>query len=235
MINVMVAEDNIHQNSFYCSNLSSDNEIKIVSRTLDGVTTLKEYLTVKPDVLLLDSKIPKLNGLEVIDNLCLDTNEKKKCNIIIITGDFPLKSEISNASKIYRIFQKPVNYDILINTIKEIGNVRNELKDKEIKNLLIAFNFRMYSKGTRYILDAIKVAYYDELCLSNMQFLYKRIGIMNNVKMSKIQRSIRSSIDVMNKHISRESLQSFFHIYDNDIITPKYFFTMVVDYFKDNN
>jgi DNA-binding response OmpR family regulator len=227
----MVAEDNIEQNSACCKFLTKDKDIKIVSRTLDGKSTIKEYLLKKPDVLLLDLNLPVLNGLDVIENLSLDINERKKCNIIIITGNASLRLNISNTSKVYKIITKPYNYNELLSTIKEIGSTLEELTRKEIKDLLYELKFNMYSKGSRYIADAIELAYKDIDLLSNVTELYKRVAAINNEKMNKIQRSIRSSIDVMNNHISKEQLRSFFHIYDNDIITPKYFFTRVVDYF----
>lgn len=80
MISVMVAEDSIEENSTCCEFLAKDKDIEIISRTVDGKSTVKEYLTNKPDVLLLDLEMPVLNGLDVIDNLSLDINERKKCN-----------------------------------------------------------------------------------------------------------------------------------------------------------
>lgn len=231
MISVMVAEDSIEENSTCCEFLAKDKDIEIISRTVDGKSTIKEYLTNKPDVLLLDLEMPVLNGLDVIDNLSLDINERKKCNIIIVTDDISFRLNITNTSKIYKIVPKPYNLDELLSTIKEIGSTTKELTKKEIKDLIYRLNFNMYSKGSRYIVDAIKLAYDDINLLSNVTELYKLIAIMNDEKPNKIQRSIRSSIDIMNNHITKEHLRSFFHIYDNNIITPKYFFTTVVDYF----
>lgn len=89
----------------------------------------------------------------------------------------------------------------------------------------------MYSNGTKYIIAAIILAYNNTELLSNVSYLYERIALQYNENPNKIQRSIRSSIDIMNNHISKECLRSFFYIYGNDKITPKYFFTTVVDYF----
>ena len=235
MISVMVAEDSLEQNSKCCEFLTKDKDINVISRTLDGKSTVQEYLIKKPDVLLLDLELPLLNGLEVIDNLSLDINERKKCNIVILTGSDRLRLIMSNTSKVYKIIAKPYNLDDVLSTIKEIGSIPSELDRKEIKDLLYELKFNMYSKGSRYIADAIQLAYKDIDLLSNVSSLYKLVALQNDEKDNKIQRSIRSSIDTMNSHISKEQLRSFFHIYDNDIITPKYFFTTVVDYFLEKN
>ena len=231
MIRVMVAEDCMEQYYDCCEFLTKDKDIEVISRTVDGKSTIKEYLSNKPDILLLDLELPNLNGIEVINKLSLDIIEKKKCNIIITTGNDFMKQDITNASKIYKIFSKPYDYEDLLSTIKEIGGSNEELDKKAIKEFFASFNINPYSRGTRYIADAIQLAYNDIDLLSNVTELYKKVAILNNEKVNRIQRSIRSSIDIINSHISKEQLRSFFHIYDNDIITPKYFFTIVVDYF----
>lgn len=233
MISVMVAEDNLEQNSKCCEFLTKDKDIEIVSRTLDEQSTLEEYLIKKPDVLLLDLDLPILNGLDVINNLSLDINERKKCNIVIVTGNAPLRLNLYNTSKVYKIIPKPYNFDDLLLTVKEVGTSPQRLDEREIKKLLFDLKFNTYSKGSRLIIDAIQLAFNDINLLSNLTMLYRIIAFENNEKENKIQRSIRSSIDTMNNHISKEQLRSFFHIYNNDIITPKYFLTTVVDYFID--
>lgn len=69
MIKVMIAEDN----SSLCKNcfefLTNDEDIKVVSCALDGEETIQRYFELKPDVLLLDLDLPKINGLEVINTI----------------------------------------------------------------------------------------------------------------------------------------------------------------------
>lgn len=120
MINVMIAEKSRNLNELFCSFLQRDKEIKVISRNYDGLSTLQNYRDLRPDVLLLNLDIPKLNGIEIIDSLCLDIKEKKKCNIVIITEDDNLKLRLINTSKIYKILSNPCNFDDLLNVIKEI-------------------------------------------------------------------------------------------------------------------
>ena len=120
MIKVMVADDNTSLNDLCCNFLTKDKEIQIVSSTIDGETTLQKYNALKPDVLLLDLDMPKMNGLDVINNLCLDEDEKKKNNIIIISGNAPLRYNLLNTSKVFRIMPKPIDFDKILYTIKEI-------------------------------------------------------------------------------------------------------------------
>lgn len=226
----MIAEDNIELSSMYCRFLTKDKNINIISKTRDGESTVEMYQALKPDVLLLDLDMPKLNGLEVINQISKDSDEKNKCNIIVISGNVELMHRLYNTAKVYRIMPKPTNLDEVLSLIKDISNAPRELDQIKLKSLLLELKFNLYSKGTLFLIDAINIAYNNPVLLCKIEDLYNRVAIKNNVSVNKVQRSIRSSIDVMNNHISHELLRSFFHIYNNDIIAPKYFFTIIIEY-----
>ena len=230
MVQVMIAEDNIELSSMYCRFLTKDKNINIISKTRDGESTIEMYQALKPDVLLLDLDMPKLNGLEVINQISKDSDEKNKCNIIVISGNVELMHRLFNTAKVYRIMPKPTNLDEVLSLIKDISNAPRELDQIKLKSLLLELKFNLYSKGTLFLIDAINIAYNNPVLLCKIEDLYNRVSIKNNVSVNKVQRSIRSSIDVMNNHISHELLRSFFHIYNNDIIAPKYFFTIIIEY-----
>lgn len=109
------------------------------------------------------------------------------------------------------------------------------LTEKQIRNLLIRLNFRFTVKGADYVIEAIKLAYYDKSLLNPIKNLYKEVAKKYNQEYKYIQRSIIGTIDVMNNHITHDQLRSFFHIYDFDIVPTKYFFTTVIDYLYDEN
>lgn len=75
------------------------------------------------------------------------------------------------------------------------------------------------------------MSYYDVYLLSNITLLYEKVAYINNECSDKIKRSVRCSVDTMNSRISTELLRSFFHIYNNDVVTPKNLIITVVEYF----
>lgn len=235
MIKVMVADDNIELNSMCCNFLTNDKEIEIVSRTIDGESTLKNYLDLKPDVLLLDLDLPKLNGLDIINSLCLNSEEKNKCNIIVISGNIDMRHNLFNTSKIYRIIPKPASFDYILNIVKEMTSDKDLLFQKNLKDLLLDLKFNLYSTGTVYLIDAINIAYTRPVLLRNIKDLYVKIGTKYDVPYKKVKWSIRNSIDTMNKYISTDFLHSIFHIYETNYkITPKYFLTMIIEYLEND-
>ena len=195
MIQVMIADDNLDLNNLCCNILSKDKDIQIISSTLDGESTLKDYMRLKPDVLLLDLDLPKMNGIDIINNICLDETEKKKNNIIIISGNTELRYNLFNTSKIFRIMPKPVDFNDVISTIKEIVTENNYIPivEKEIRNFLFSLNFNLYADGTRYLIDAIKLGSENIRLVRNIKTLYDEVAELHSTSSNTIKWGIRNN------------------------------------------
>jgi len=235
MIKIMVADDNIGLNSMYCEFLTKDKDIEVISQATDGQEALEKYLNLKPDLLLLDLDMPKLDGLEIINRLSKDTNEKNKCNILVISGNTHLRHNLYNTAKVYRIIPKPVDFSYILHIIKDYEKenlLSSTITEKEVRSLLIDFKLQPYTRNTNYLTDAILSAYKKPFLLANVQDLYKEVGLKNNVNYTVIQWSIRNSINSINNKIPSNLLMSIFNLKSNQVITPKHFFTMLIEYFE---
>ena len=235
MIEVMVADDNIELNSLCCKFLTKDKNIKIISSTIDGEKTLEEYNRLKPDLLLLDLDMPKLNGIEIINSLSEDTIEKKKCNIIVISGNAPMRYDLLNTAKIYKIIPKPIDLPKILEDINQFAeefSANKDISQKDIRDILLELKIQPYSKSGKYVLEAIDLLLKDPSLLENIKDIYHLISKKHNIAYNSVKWSIRSSITLMNRYVTAKQLRTIFRIYDNDknIITPKYFFTMILEY-----
>lgn len=233
MIQVMIADDNLDLNNLCCNILSKDKDIQIISSTLDGESTLKDYMRLKPDVLLLDLDLPKMNGIDIINNICLDETEKKKNNIIIISGNTELRYNLFNTSKIFRIMPKPVDFNDVISTIKEIVTENNYIPivEKEIRNFLFSLNFNLYADGTRYLIDAIKLGSENIRLVRNIKTLYDEVAKLHSTSSNTIKWGIRNAIETMNHNTTKHEINKIFHINYDKKMTPKYFIPLVISYF----
>lgn len=233
MIQVMIADDNLDLSNLCCNILSKDKDIQIISSTLDGESTLKDYMRLKPDVLLLDLDLPKMNGIDIINNICLDETEKKKNNIIIISGNSELRYNLFNTSKIFRIMPKPVDFNDVISTIKEIVTENNYIPivEKEIRNFLFSLNFNLYADGTRYLIDAIKLGSENIRLVRNIKTLYDEVAELHSTSSNTIKWGIRNAIETMNHNTTKHEINKIFHINYDKKMTPKYFIPLVISYF----
>jgi DNA-binding NarL/FixJ family response regulator len=69
MIRVLVAEDQTLVRQGICSLLSLTDDIEVVGETADGGEALAAIERLKPDVVLLDVRMPRVDGLEVLRRL----------------------------------------------------------------------------------------------------------------------------------------------------------------------
>lgn len=57
--------------------------IEVIGEASDGEEALQQIRRLKPDVILLDIKMPKMDGIELMNHL---KNEKLECKVIILSG-----------------------------------------------------------------------------------------------------------------------------------------------------
>lgn len=82
MINIMIVDDHSMIREGLKQLLELDGDMRVVEEASDGVECLEKITTAKPDVLLLDINMPRMNGLEVLAKL----KEKKiKTKVLVLT------------------------------------------------------------------------------------------------------------------------------------------------------
>ena len=233
MIKVMIAEDNVYISKNCFKFLTNDENIKVVSCTLDGEETIKDYFELKPDVLLLDLNMPKINGLDVINTIGKDTEERSKCNIIVVSGSSEYLYKLYNTAQVYRVIHKPVDLDYVLKTIKEIPLKNTGIDQKRLKELLAELRLSIFSTRVQQLITAINLAYEKPFLLNNIKDLYVEVAKIYNVSPKTIKWSIRTSIDTLNHSVSIDTLCSVFSLkFRPETVTPKYFITLIVEYFR---
>lgn len=75
----------------------------------------------KPYILLLDIRMPKLDGIEVLKQIKSDGRLQKMPVIMITTTDDPREVENCHAIGCNNYITKPVDYDSFVNCIRQLG------------------------------------------------------------------------------------------------------------------
>ena len=81
-IRVLLADDHTVLRDSLRAFLGMYPDIQVVGEASDGVETLAQALTLKPDVLLLDMAMPNLGGLEVARRIA---KEQPECKVLVLT------------------------------------------------------------------------------------------------------------------------------------------------------
>lgn len=128
MRTVIVADDSTNFNSLCRTFLTKDNALINVVSTFTGQETIDKYREIQPDVLVLDYRFPDMTGVDVIKELEKDENEQPKKNVILVTGENIISSEIFSLKKISNSFNKTNCFDRIEEEVRNI--VETERKKK---------------------------------------------------------------------------------------------------------
>lgn len=134
-LRILIADDiNIIAESYKKIVLKKDN-IEVVAISNNGEDEYNKIIALKPDIVITDNQMPKMNGIEVIQKI-LDSNIEKKPKFILVTGDISLfvKYNKLNISILY----KPVKEESLLRRLDDIEDqMRNNedyIKNEKITN-----------------------------------------------------------------------------------------------------
>lgn len=81
-VKIMITDDHSMIREGLKSLLELDGDIEVIAEAENGEECLQKLLSVKPDVLLLDINMPKMNGLEVLKSL---KDAKSKVKVLVLT------------------------------------------------------------------------------------------------------------------------------------------------------
>jgi len=108
---------------------------QIVGEASDGIEALRLCESLKPDIVLTDIKMPKMNGLEFIKQLN-DKYPDIKAVILSNYDEFSYAQEALNLGAVNYVLKVDVNPDELI-------EILNNIREKYIKNIKITGSVNM--------------------------------------------------------------------------------------------
>ena len=161
--------------------LELDGDIEVVAEAENGIECLDKLPDVKPDVLLLDINMPKMNGLEVLQNL---KDSKSKVKVLVLT--------VHNETE---YLMKAV--DIGIN-----GYVLKDSESSELKKAIFAI-----AEGENYIQPSLIPALNSKMIEKNedelkIDSLTKReIQVLKELAVGKFNRDIAKEMEISERTV----------------------------------
>ena len=118
-INVAIADDNQKMVSMMTQLLNLDQEIEVIGSAGNGEAAVEIIKEKKPDVVLLDIIMPKLDGIGVLEKL-RDERLEKQPTVIMVTamGQESVAEEAMELGASYFIL-KPFDSEMVIRKIKQ--------------------------------------------------------------------------------------------------------------------
>jgi DNA-binding NarL/FixJ family response regulator len=124
-IRVLVVEDHnvVRQGLVALLNLVED--IQVVGEAADGEEAVVQFRSHHPDVTLIDLRLPKLSGVEVIQRVRSETPQARFVVLTTYDGDEDIYRALKGGAKAYLL--KGMTTEELITTIREVQAGRSHI------------------------------------------------------------------------------------------------------------
>ncbi len=234
-IRLGIVDDNKDLCEVLCKKFSESEEFDVVFTAEDGLQAVEKIQESEIDVLILDSVLPHIDGIGVLEAV----NEMELSSyphVIMISAfgqDIVIQRAMSLGVEYFMI--KPLNLQILEKRVRQLvtreilpqGNLQNQLRlhqsntysksilendlEIEITNLIHEIGVPAHIKGYQYIRDAISIVVEDRDILGAVtKELYPMIAEKNNTTPSRVERAIRHAIEVAWNRGKIETIDSLF-------------------------
>jgi DNA-binding NarL/FixJ family response regulator len=124
-IRILIAEDHPLMRSGIATEISSEPDLEVVAVAEDGQQAVELFRSHYPDVSLIDLRLPKMNGLQVIETI---RRERPTARIIVLTtaaGDVHAVRAFKAGAASYLL--KHMLRDELIHAIREVHAGRKRI------------------------------------------------------------------------------------------------------------
>ena len=216
-LNIAIADDNALMVQLLDQIVSSDEELRVVGKAGNGEELIDIIREKKPDVVLMDIIMPKLDGLAVLDRVNHEPEMKKPAFIVIsAVGQEKTTEDAFELGADYYIL-KPFDRDTVLKRIKrarvkrpgfpvkikaaETNVNENEYLERnletDVTNIIHEVGVPAHIKGYQYLRDAIIMSVTDmEMLNSITKILYPTIAKQHQTTPSRVERAIRHAIEV---------------------------------------
>lgn len=123
MINVLIADDNAEFIQSVIKILADEQDITVIGEAQDGREALLKTKTLQPDVVLMDVRMPRMNGLKA--TTCIRQVMPETKVIILTIFDIDEYREAAKTSGAFGFILKKSIRSELIQTIREAFESRN--------------------------------------------------------------------------------------------------------------
>ncbi|MFV0519255.1 MAG: sporulation transcription factor Spo0A [Lachnospirales bacterium] len=223
MTTVMLVDDNEELVETIVSFFGKFDDLKVVGTASNGIDALEQLPKIKPDIIILDSIMPQLDGFGFLEMLNKNVVDKPKT--IMVTANTSEES-ISTAMElgVQCFMAKPFNLDSLAQRVRTISqpikpgkiDILEEQKgafdlEEKITNILKDIGVPAHIRGYSFMRESIILAVHNADVLNYItKGLYPEIAIKNSTTPSRVERAIRHAIEVAWSRGSYEQKEKLF-------------------------
>lgn len=229
-IRTFIADANPEFCSSFSAYLRRDSSVQIIGCANDGLSALAEIAEKRPDVLIIDLVLPKMDGLEVLRRM---QEMKLSCHILVLSSFFNDRT-IASCSQFGADYfmSKPCDPDVIAAHLKNMMHIEDEreaqsydcksiarnavaseaaLLEATVTDIIHEIGVPAHIKGYQYLREAIILTINDmEMINAVTKVLYPEVARRYGTTPSRVERAIRHAIEVAWDRGDLETLQRFF-------------------------
>ena len=221
-LNIAIAEDNTLMLELLGNILEEEDGFHVVGKADNGEDAYQMIMDKKPDIVLLDVIMPKLDGITVLEKIRAANSGKDMPAVIMVTaaGNETVASAAFRNGASYYIL-KPFDREVLLDKIRLVAQERLRMKmpsvvrekpadtymnkgdyirrnlEDDVTQLLHEIGIPAHIKGYQYLRDAIIISVEEkEMLVSVTKVLYPAIAKKHGTTASRVERAIRHAIEV---------------------------------------
>lgn len=230
-LNVAIADDNERILRVLEDYISQDNGLNVVGKAKNGEEMYDIIKKEKPDVVLVDIIMPKMDGISLMEKVNKDSSITKIPKFIVMSaiGHEAITEDAFKMGANYYIM-KPFDNDMVINRIKSIngqvckkqvnrvldmGESKEEYIERnletDVTNIIHEVGVPAHIMGYHYLRDSIIMCVNDSTMLNGItKILYPQVAKKHRSTPSRVERAIRHAIEVAFSRGNLEVIEELF-------------------------
>jgi DNA-binding NarL/FixJ family response regulator len=125
IIRVLIVEDHNVVRQGLVALINMADGIQVVGEAADGVEAIAQFRKLQPDVTLVDLRLPRLGGVDVIQRVRTETPHARFVVLTTYDGDEDIYRALKSGAKAYLL--KGMTSEELIRTIREVAAGRSHI------------------------------------------------------------------------------------------------------------
>ena len=230
-VRVLLVDDNKRIVNLLKEALTKEPDMEVVGTAPDGEEALRMIELYKPDVVLLDLIMPKIDGLGVMEKL-RKSNSGRIPKIIVVSA-VSQESVTENAFELGAAYYilKPFDTHMVVNRTRAVA-LNNEKDNRvintvftnqqhnkkkinnleaDVTNIIHEIGVPAHIKGYQYLRDAIIMSVSDNEMLGSItKRLYPTIAKNHKTTSSRVERAIRHAIEVAWSRGKMDTIEELF-------------------------
>lgn len=229
MINVLIAEDNVPISIHLSNAINYTKEVHVISIINNGEEVYQTIKSLKPEIVILDLKLPGEDGLEILGKIEKDVHLETK--VVVYSGEPSYMAKVRGFKSVQSFFNKIQPYEEVALAVHRIANdITDEKLTKRISNILIKMGFKPEHKGTKFIEECIEIATKEKH--ENLKIIYEKLANMKGKKPYTIKADIQGAVNKMWKNCDKEKIRKFLRLGECEKPSPKIVVSMVKHYIE---